>query len=373
MSLDIDNLINDAIGENDPQQGVPGWLDTGYPPLNKAISSMWDGGLPMGRMIEIFGPPSCGKTAVATKAMASAQAMGGVAAFMDHETSFDIGLAKDLGLDPTSRWVYKQPTTFEQSIDMVKILAKRLRNVDDKLRPLKGKAPLPMDKPIVVVFDSLASMVPDSKMYDSKGKMKEAGDNTMHDKLALAAATSSHFPLLVQIANKCNICLIFLNQVRTKPGIVYGDATTTPGGNAPEFNASVRIGLTREMIKDKDKNIIGQTVKAFVRKNKVSAPFRKAQWNFMFREDGSGYFDVDGSLVELLADSGILERDGNGYIWTDGKKYMKPALKEKIEKENLRPELLRLLQGVELEEGVLGDTVADFGLEENDHEEGDEE
>ncbi|WEU67342.1 hypothetical protein [Xanthomonas phage JGB6] len=306
-----------------------------------------------GRIIEIFGPPSCGKTAVATKAMAAAQQAQGLAVFMDHENSFDVGLAAGLGLDPSKNWVYKQPTTFEEAIDMTKKLAMRLRNLDKNLRPMKGRAALPMEHPIVVVYDSLASMVPESKMFDNKGNLKDAADNSMHDNTALARATSAHFPLLAQIAYKCNMCLIFLNQVRTKPGVAYGDPTTTPGGQAPEFYASVRIGLTREMIKDKDKNVIGQIVNANVRKNKVSAPFKRASWNFMFREDGTGYFDVDGSLVELLADNGVLKRDGNGYIWTDGKKYMKPALKEKIEAENLRLELMRLLEGTSIgdEEG----------------------
>lgn len=368
MSLELDSLITDLIGENDKQQAVTQWLDTGYPPLNKAISAKWDGGLPVGRIVEIFGPPSCGKTAVATKAMACAQSMGGLAIFMDHENSFDVQLGAQLGLDPTKNWVYKQPTTFEKAIDMTKKIAMKLRNVDGDLEPMKGKPPLPMDKPIIVVFDSLASMVPQSKMYDNKGNVKEAGDNSMHDNTALARATSAHFPLLAQIAYKCNMCLVFLNQVRTKPGVAYGDPTTTPGGQAPEFYASVRIGLSREMIKDKDKEVVGQIVKAVVRKNKVSAPFKRAEWNFMFREDGTGYFDVDGSLVELLADNGVLERSGNGYIWTDGKKYMKPALKEKIEKEGLRDELLAMLQGVVLDEATPGDALLDLGLEADDEE-----
>lgn len=352
--MDLNDILNDTIGKNDTQQGVSHWLDTGYPPLNKAISGRYDGGLPCGRVVEIFGPASCGKTALATEAMASAQRAGGLAVFMDHENSFDLGLAVGLGLNPEERWVYKQPTTFEEAIDNTKRLAMTLRNVDANLRPMKGKAPLPMDKPIVVVFDSLASMVPQSKMYDNKGNLKGAEDNSMHDNTALARATSAHFPLLAQIAYKCNVCLIFLNQVRMKPGVAYGDPTTTPGGNAPEYYASVRIGLSREMIKDKDKNVIGQVVNATLRKNKVSAPFKRASWNFMFREDGTGFFDVDGSLVELLADTGVLKRDGNGYIWTDGKKYMKPALKEKIEAENLRPELMRLLQGVKVDDEEVG-------------------
>ena len=348
--MKIDEILEDALGKNDKQQEVASWLDTGYPPLNFAISAALDKGLPGGRIIEIFGPPSCGKTAIATMAMISAQRAGGIAVFMDHENSFDVGLAEDLGLDSSTSWGYKQPETFEAAIDMTVNLGRKLRGYDDKGKKIKGPEPLPMDKPIVVVYDSLASMVPASKMYDNKGDLKDSADFSMHDNTALARATSAAFPTLAQMAYKFNMCLIFLNQVRTKPGVAYGDPTTTPGGQAPEFYASVRIGLSREMIKDKDKNVLGQIINANVRKNKVSAPFKRSSWNFMFREDGSGYFDVDGSLVDLLAEKGILEKDGNGVIWTDGKKYMKPALKEKIAAENLRPELMRLLAGVTLDE-----------------------
>lgn len=348
----VDDILNEIVGENDKQQAVSMWLDTGYPPLNKAISGSYNGGMPVGRVVEMFGPPSCGKTAIATEVMIAAQKAGGVAAFMDHENSFDVGLAQDLGLDPTTRWVYKQPTTFEESTNQAVRMAIRLRNLDEKtLRPLKGKPVLEWDKPIVVVFDSLASMVPQTKMYDAKGNMKSSEDYSMHDNTALARATSGTFPMLAQVAQKCNMLMIFLNQVRTKPGVAYGDPTTTPGGNSPEYYSSVRIGLTREIIRDKDKEVIGQIINANVKKNKVARPFQRASWNFMFRPDGTGYFDVDGSLVDLLADNGKLRRDGNGYIWTDGKKYMKPALKAKIEAENLRPELLKMLEGIDEEHG----------------------
>lgn len=343
--MDIDALIMDTVGENAEKQEVTCWLDTGYPPLNKAIGGSIDRGFPGGRIIEMFGPPSSGKTAIATAVMASAQKAGGVAMFMDHENSFDVHLGESLGLDPTTRWVYKKPETFEQSIDMALRLAARLRGYDDKGNKQKGKPALAQEAPIVVVFDSLASMVPQSKMYDNKGNVKDAAENSMHDNTALARATSAHFPRLAVLAEKYNMCMVFLNQVRTKPGVAYGDPTTTPGGQAPEFYSSVRIGLTRELIRDKDKNVLGQTINANVKKNKVNPPFKRASWNFMFLADGTGYFDVIGSMVELLADNGTLKRDGNGFIWTDGKKYMKPALTEKIKSEGLYDALLTMYEG----------------------------
>lgn len=336
--MNIDDILADAIGKNDDRQEVKVWLDTGYPPLNKAISGDKDKGLPVGRIVEIFGPSACGKTAISTRALIAAQAAGGIAALMDHEHSFDLDLAKSMGLDDATRWVYKHPETFEESIDMAVKLGQVVRE----------KKLIPAEAPILVVFDSLASMVPKSKMYDSKGNKKDSADYSMHDNTALARATSAAFPALAQMANKYNMCLLFINQTRTKPGVAYGDPNTTPGGNAPEYYASLRIGMTREMIKDKKtKELLGQTINAVVRKNRMYQPFKRASWDFMFRDDGTGYFDVIGSMVDLVADTGILERSGNGYIWTDGKKYMKPALKAKIEEEGLYPELLAMWNGDE--------------------------
>ncbi len=352
--LDIDALIADAIGGNDTQQEVTIWLDTGYPPLNKAISGDYAKGLPCGRMIEIYGPPSSGKTAIATKAMAAAQKAGGIAVFMDHENSFDIGLAQDLGLDPTTRWVYKQPETFEEAIDMAVHLADAIRS----------KRAIPKEAPLVIVFDSLASMVPRSKMFDSKGNRKSSSDYSMHDNMALAKATSATFPALSQMASKYNMCLIFLNQVRTKPGIAYGNPETTPGGAAPEFYASVRIALTREIIRSTDKKeVLGQTINAYIKKNKVGKPFHRAAWNFMFRADGTGFFDVSGSIVTMLKDKGVLIKDGNGVKWTDGVKYMLPALNAKIEKENLHQELFDLMvsaEGIAIPKKDVTDAEPDF-------------
>jgi protein RecA len=349
---DLDSLISETIGANDKRQEVKVWLDTGYPPLNKAISGDYTKGLPCGRIVEIFGPSSCGKTAIATKALISAQQADGLAILMDHEHSFDLTHAIDLGLDPSKRWVYKHPETFEQSIDWAVKLARAVRE----------KKAINPDAPIVVVFDSLASMVPHSKMYDKNGQVKSSEDYSMHDNMALAKATSSAFPALAQMANKYNMLLLFINQVRVKPGVSYGDPNTTPGGAAPEYYSTVRVALTREMIRDKaTKELLGQTINAVVRKNRVHAPFKKASWNFMFRPDGTGYFDVIGSMVELLAENGVLKRDGNGYIWTDGKKYMKPALAKKIEEEGGYNDLLAMLTGAGIEDkDEDSTTTADF-------------
>ncbi|QNK01764.1 hypothetical protein [Dyella telluris] len=332
--LDLASLVAAAIGENDEQQEVTVWLDTGYAPLNEAISGDLEKGLPGGRLIEIFGPPSAGKTAIATAVMKSAQQMGGIAMFNDHERSFDIGLGVALGLDPTpGRWVYKMPRTFEQSIDDTVKLA----------RAIRAKKAIPDEAPIVAVFDSLASMVPQSKLMDDKGEMRESSSMGMHDNLALAKATSTSFPALMQHASELNICLIFLNQQRQKPGVAYGDPTTTPGGNAPEFFASVRIQLSRRVEKDKKtKEVEGQAITAVCKKNKVNRPFLSAEWDFKFMEDGTGKFDVFEGTLEYMKAKGYIETSGSYVIW-EGKSYHVGPLARKLEAEMTYKELVAVI------------------------------
>lgn len=318
------------IGGNDDPSTVSMWLDTGFPPLNKAISGKYDGGMPAGRIVEMFGGESCGKTAIATSVMAAAQAAGGLAAFFDHEHSFDMEHAKTLGLDLTpGKFIYKTPDTFEQSITMAIKVANHVRE----------KKLIPDEAPIVMTFDSLASMVPKSK-FD-----KDTDEYNMNDNTALARATSAVFPSLVKWAEKTNTCMIFTNQMRQKIGVMFGDNTVTPGGDSPKFYASVRIRLNRKKIMEQvagEKKFVGQEIHADCIKNKVANPFQTADWQFRFREDGSGYFDVATSMIEYLEKLGKLDKSGNFYVW-DGKKYPKKTLAKKIYDEGLLEELKALL------------------------------
>lgn len=331
---DIGDLLLEAVGESTQQQEVMSWLDTGLPQLNEAISGSYRGGMPCGRIVEMFGPSSAGKTAIATNVMISAQRAGGIAMFCDHENSFDVGLAVNLGLSTASnKWVYKQPDTFEESVELIK-----------KLGKIRESGKFPSDAPLVVVCDSLASMVPMSKLQDKDGEDRAADTMTMRDNLALAQCTSAHFPTISLLARKYNMLVLFLNQQRLKPGVAYGDNTTTPGGNAPEFYASVRIALTRAIIKDKASGeILGQQITATCRKNKVSRPFRTAKWRFMFKEDGSGFFDSVYSTLEFMKDKKIIASSGAYVIWIDGKNYHLGALAKKVEEEGGIPLLLDIL------------------------------
>lgn len=336
---DLASELESIMGANAERQEVTCFLDTGFAPLNKILSGTYRGGLPVGRMVEMFGGSSCGKTAIATSAMVCAQQMGGIAAFMDHENSFDLGLAQGFGLDPSKGWVYKTPETFEESVDMSVKLAKAVR----------AKKLIDPKAPIIVVYDSLASMVPQSKLFDAKGKERETESYNMHDNTALARCTSSAFPALAQQSAKYNMLVLFLNQIRTKPGVSYGDPTTTPGGNAPEFYSSVRISLTRSMLKEADgdaKQISGQEIRAFTKKNKVNAPFQEAFWRFTFNPDGSGNFETVRSTLDYMKSHGLLETAGNYIVW-EGKKLYMSQLAEKIESEGRLPELNEMLYATE--------------------------
>lgn len=305
-----------SIFEPVSSQGVDVWLDTGFLPLNEAIGGSYKTGLPVGRIIELFGAESCGKTAIATSAMVSAQKQGGVALFMDHERSYMPHLAEQAGLDiepKNGRFVHATPRTFEESLDNVIKYGQHIR--EHEL--------IEETAPILVVFDSLAAMVPKSKF----GKQNE--EMGMHDALALAKACSTSFPVLQSWASDLNMCILVLNQTRTDPGVMFGDNKKTPGGDAKNFYYSVRIGLNRSMIKDSKKNVIGQTIKAKVIKNKVSAPFKECMWQFSFREDGTGFLDSLQSSIDYLIEKEVLKTSG-AYVDYNGKKIFKSQLAEKI-------------------------------------------
>jgi protein RecA len=333
-SDDLAKAMEALIGGNDEEATVKIYLDSGYAPMNYILSSKWDGGFPVGRIVEMAGPPSSGKTAISTAAMAAAQKMGGIAGFMDHERSFSNVLGRQLGLDTKSgRFIYKTPRTFEESLTLAVKVATHVRE----------KKLIDRDAPICWVFDSLASMVPQSALIDQKtGKDKSAEDRNMNDNTALARATSAHFPAFAQWCHELDICAIFLNQIRLKMGVMYGDPRTTPGGEAPKFYASTRIMLGASQIK-KDKDIIGSEVTAATIKNKVSRPFQKATWRFMFQPDGTGRFDVERSTIEFLEGEKILTSKRAGFVDWEGTQIGKEALARKIQEENAMPKLLALL------------------------------
>lgn len=321
MSKSILEELSGVLGETASAEfEVTRFVDSGYAPLNKRISGSYSNGYPQGRIIEMFGPSMCGKTALATLAMKAAVDDGGFAMFHDHERSFDIGLARDgIGLDVDSgRFVHLKPDTLEESF-------MRAMNT---ARTIREKGLIEADAPIICVFDSLAAMVPQSKMS------KELDMMTMADSLALAKATSTTFPVLKIRCEKDNICAMVLNQIRENPGQMMGDNTRTPGGKAPAFYADVRIKLRASPMREGDAKTgksrpdIGSNVFAQIIKTKLTAPFQQAGWQFKFMPDGSGHFDIMGGLIEEACTMGIMQKAG-AYIKFNGEsKYKKDWMAE---------------------------------------------
>lgn len=336
-SDNIADAMLELCGGSDEESTPKVFLDTGYPPLNYALSCKWNGGVPVGRIIEVFGPPSAGKTAVSTCAMKSAQDMGGFSMFMDHERTFSLKLAKKIGLDvDPNKLLFKKPRTFEDSIDLVVKVSKHLR--DNQM--------IPDEAPICVIFDSLAAMIPRSKLLDQKGEDRDTSTYNMHDNSALARATSSAFGAFALHCEELNIAAIFLNQTRQKLGVMFGDPTTTPGGDSPKFYSSIRVQLGGGKIEKgtgTSKEVIGKNITAKIIKNKVSRPFLTANWRFVFQEDGTGKFDVVRSTIDFLVEEKRMKAAGARVEWTDGKSYFKDVLARKIEDEGLIDDLFALL------------------------------
>jgi len=337
---DLISALDSAVGANDDNAAVVNFIDTGYAPLNEALSGRYDGGLPFGRMVEMMGESSSGKTALATEWMVAAQKMGGVAGFVDWERSFDVGLAKGFGLnDERPYWLYHKAETWESGNTWA---AKACRAI-------RASKAIPDDAPILFVFDSIASAIPMSMLYDSKGNKREIESFTMNDTSALSRVTSTTLKVMAQYCEEFNATFLYLNQIRLKIGVVFGDPRTTPGGKAMEFYATNRIMLGREKIMQTvagGKEFIGQNIKMEVIKSKLTKPFKKCEIRMSFDEDGVARFDTTYSLIDLLLDQKKLVAPANGYVTWDGKRYSKRALADYINAEGLVPKLNVMLEDI---------------------------
>ncbi len=314
LAAELNAAMSDVAQVAD-HQGIPFFMDTSIPELNFALSGDYNGGIPSGRCIEIFGPASCGKTFLSSMVMRSAQQMGGMAIFADHELAYDPILAASLGVDVENPLTYRylKPMTLEQSFDSAAEYAEKVR---------KGGF-IPDDAPIVYVIDSLAMAVPHKKLFDDNGNRRSTGSFKMNDYLELAKATSQGMPTVNQFAGRYNMTVLVLNQIRLKPGVMYGDSRTTPGGQAMEFVASTRLSIGRQEItngkKGKDKEVFGFQITAKTVKNKVARPFVNAQWQVRFNAGGGCMIDQVATNLDFLIRKGIIEKSGSRVSW-DGKK-----------------------------------------------------
>lgn len=337
MTFDATKLakaLMDSVGENSKGTEPTGWLDMGYLPLNEMISGDPTRGLPFGRMIEIAGPSASGKTLLATQAMIAAQRAGGCAIFIDWEQTFNEDFATILGLNCKAPYfTYQRAATWEEGNMIAMKAASALR-----------KAGLDDDKPIVVVFDSIAAAVPKSMMFDAKGARREIDEYTMNDTTALARVTSTTLKSINQLVGQLNVTAIYLNQIRTKPGVVYGDPTTTPGGGAMEFYATTRLftGRKKDMkTVEGEKVMEAAIIGVETKKNKLNRPFLNVSMRLAYRPDGLAYFDFTDGYLTALAAKGKIEEKAGRFTW-EGKTYFKSVLAKKIDDEGLQAKLVEM-------------------------------
>ena len=281
-------------------------IPTGSISLNAALGV---GGYPKGRIIEIYGPESSGKTTLAIHAIAECQKAGGIAAFIDAEHAFDRFYAEKLGVDVDNLYI-SQPDNGEQALEIADQLI-RSSAID------------------ILVVDSVAALTPKKEI---EGDMGDSAVG-LHARLMSQALRK-----LTGTISKTNTTCIFINQLREKIGVMFGNPETTTGGNALKFYASVRLDIRKSQpIKDGD-NIIGNQVKVKVVKNKVAPPFRKAEFDIMF---GEGISKI-GEIIDLGVEHNIIKKSGSWFSYGDQKLAQGRDATKELLKDN--PELCEELE-----------------------------
>src|SRR5213596_941451 len=239
------------------------------------------GGVPRGRIIEIFGPESSGKTTLSLHIIAEAQRAGGLAAFIDAEHALDAEYAKKLGVD-IDNLIVSQPDSGEQALEIAEVLV-RSGAID------------------VIVIDSVAALVPRAELEGEMGDMQMG---------LQARLMSQALRKLTGIVSKSKTCLVFINQIREKIGVMFGNPETTTGGRALKFYSSVRVDVRRiASIKDGDA-VVGNRTKAKIVKNKIAPPFREAEFDILYGEGISR----EGALLDVAVEKNIVDRADRGFL-----------------------------------------------------------
>jgi recombination protein RecA len=268
---------------NDTHSGPIEVIPTGSLSLDLALGI---GGLPRGRIIEIFGPESSGKTTMSLHAIAEAQKKGGVCAFVDAEHALDTAYAKRIGVD-LNQLLISQPDTGEQALEIVELLVKS-GSVD------------------MIVVDSVAALTPKAEVEGDMGD-KHVG--------LQARLMSQALRKLAGVISRTKCVVLFINQLRMKIGVMFGSPETTTGGNALKFYASVRLDIRRVSSIKVDEQAVGSRVRIKVVKNKMAAPFRQAEFDLMY-QDG---ISVEGDLLDLASENEIVKKSGSWFSYKEEK------------------------------------------------------
>jgi len=303
------------LGEAGARFEVPA-IPTGSLAVDLALGI---GGLPRGRVTEIYGPESSGKTTLTLHVLAEAQKLGGVAAFIDVEHALDPQYAAAVGVDVESLYV-AQPDTGEQGLEIVETLV-RSNAVD------------------VIVIDSVAAMVPRAEI---EGEMGDA-----HVGLQ-ARLMSQALRKLTAVISKSKTAVIFINQIREKVGVMFGNPETTPGGRALKFYSSVRVEIRRVDSLKQGGEILGNRTKVKVVKNKLAPPFKQAEFDILF---GKG-ISREGSLLDVGTELGVITKSGTWFSYGDtrlgqGRDNARNFLEENVEVANQLERQVRAISGIE--------------------------
>ena len=273
---------------------VKRWISMNCRLLDYAIANRRNGGVPEGRIIEIYGPPAIGKSHLAFSMARTVQQMGGLVVYIDTENAVPVERLADMGIDVSKRFVYADSHMTE---DVFKIMESTI---------IKAKAVIGKNIPILIVWDSVAATSPKAELE---------GDYDQNTMGLQARVISKGMRKITGVIGQNNVTLVCLNQTRSKIGIVMGDPTTTPGGAAIPFHASVRIALTGgSNIKNKDGNVVGINVHATIKKNKVAPPQRYVEFAIMFGrglDESESLFDLLRTTCEKSEDGCIKREDKN--------------------------------------------------------------
>lgn len=366
LNKEMGDRVAYNLAVDDAPTIVRRWISTGSIALDYIISNRRNGGIPEGRIIEFYGPPSIGKSHIALQISKSVQKMGGVVVYIDSENATNVELLASLGLDVTKRFVYVEETCTEHVFSIMEKTIMKAREMDK-------------DVPVVIVWDSVAATSPLAEIHGDYDK----------DSIGLQARTlAKGFRKITGTIGGERVTLVCLNQMKTKIGVLYGDPDTTPGGQAIPFHASVRVKLTSgKSIKGSDKgynderkdDVVGINVIATTVKNKISSPRRKANFEIHFGrgiEEAEQLLDEVNGVGEITQDGYIISCGGNS-TWKEfrvaladtgeelhAKKFLKKDFGKLLSNPTWRPYIDHLLDRAFIKQNVLPTLESEVEAEE---------